>query len=159
VGVNHYAQDARYAFREIEDDPLFEMRSQLTISGTFAAPKDRAGDRLEITVYGEDSPHSDIHWRLKDVRAVDKHDIPITRTYRGRTFDVYRAPKGMATLSKLRGERKWTMALFVSPSLLSDLLVLLGLRKPLFLGIHEQKINRDRWVQSVTLQTTDPTDE
>jgi len=72
---------------------------------------------------------------------------------------VFKDPNGFALLEKIRGEATWTTWLNLAPRLVTDMLVLLGQQRPIYLAIQERKIKRTRWVQSITLQTTDPAEE
>jgi hypothetical protein len=71
---------------------------------------------------------------------------------------VYRKPPGLGVLEK-RGERAWTGRVNVEARLVSDMLVLLMSGRPLFLAIDERKDGRTRWIDGITLQTTDPAEE
>lgn len=84
------------------------------------------------------------------MQARDKYNAPQYRTYRGKQVPVYVPPKGMGMIDKVRGELRWTG---------SDLLILLGQGRPLFIGIDERKHERTRWLHSVSLQMTDPAQE
>lgn len=65
----------------------------------------------------------------------------------------------MGTLEKKRGEPRWHAAIGVQPRYATDLLVLLGHDQHLYMAIHERKIERHRWVQGITVQTSDPAEE
>jgi len=41
----------------------------------------------------------------------------------------------------------------------NDALVLLGQQATLFIALHERKAERTRWIQRISLQTTDPAEE
>ena len=43
--------------------------------------------------------------------------------------------------------------------MISDMLILLGQKRRLYLSIHERKAKRARWVYGIALQTTDPAEE
>ena len=65
----------------------------------------------------------------------------------------------MGTLDKARGQSHWTGTIWAQPRFMADLLVLLGRDRPLFMAVVEKKIERHRWIQRVTIQTTDPAEE
>lgn len=157
--VNSYAHEPKYSWRDTEDEPLYHFLGRLIIVGTSTYPDERAGETYELTIYGEDSPDSWINRKLKDVQLVDEHHVPKYREYRGKRIPVYAPPKGIATLDKVHGAPRWHGAVFVSPRFITDLLILLGHTRKLFMAIHERKIERQRWIQSVSLQTTDPAEE
>ena len=54
---------------------------------------------------------------------------------------------------------QWTAWVRVLPRLASDMLVLLTSGKELYLALTETTDERTRWVQRLSLQTTDPTEE
>lgn len=159
AAINHYAHDAKYAWRDTQDEPLYEFETHIEITAVCSYPEERAGDSYELTIYGEVSPESDIYWKLKDIQLVDKNHVPKYRTYRGKEIPVYAPPKGMGSLEKQRGEPRWHASIWAQPRYLNDLLVLLSHNQQLYLSIHERKIERKCWIQSVTAQTSDPADE
>ena len=156
AGINHHAREPRYAYHDPADEFLYQFQTHLDIAGTVLDPQDRAGDAFGLTVHAESSPASGIFDRLKDVRLLDEHNAPRYQTYRGRDYPLYWAPSGLGMIYKARGEKRWSAALFAAPCFVSDWLVLLGDGRNLFLAIHECKIQRQRWMQDVALQTTDP---
>lgn len=90
---------------------------------------------------------------------MDKNRLPKYRAYRGKQIPVYAPPKGMGTLEKERGQPRWHGAVWAQPRYVNDLLVLLDHNQQLYLSIHERKIERKRWIQSITVQTSDPAEE
>jgi hypothetical protein len=68
-------------------------------------------------------------------------------------------PLSLATLQQVRGENAWWDWLYVTPNPLTDMLTILSVPRPWIMSVHEQKTGRDRWIQSITLQTADPPDE
>jgi hypothetical protein len=65
----------------------------------------------------------------------------------------------MATLEKQRGTTEWRGAIWAQPRHITDLLILLGYKQQLYMAIHEQKIERQRWIKSIEILTTDPAEE
>lgn len=159
AGINHHAREPRYAHHDPDEELLYQFRTHLGIAGTVLVPQDRAGDGFELTVHAESSPTSGIFDRLKDVRLLDEHNAPRYQTYRGRDYPLYWAPSGLGLIYKVRGERRWSAALFAAPSFVTDWLVLIGSARELFLAIHECTVQRRRWMRDVALQTTDPMEE
>lgn len=157
--INHHAHGPQYAFRDTQEEPLYEFQTHLEIFATCHDPEDRAGDRYQLTVYTETSPESSIYWKLRDVQAVNEHHSPQYREYRGKSIPVYVPPKGMGMLEKERGEPVWHGAIWAQPRYVNDLLVLLSHDRQLYLLIDERKIERQCWIQGVSLQTTDPAEE
>lgn len=157
VNYNVYAPQS--AWNSDDDDPLYRFTTRLTVAGISTCPEERAGDTYEVTIYGDNLGSGDIRATIKDVQERDEYGSPKYRQYRGRQIPIYRPPPGMGLLDKNRGEPCWTAWLRVSPRFMSDALALLSNGRALFLAIHESRTNRTRWVQSVSLKTTDPADE
>ncbi len=65
----------------------------------------------------------------------------------------------MGLLQTVRGEPSWSGWLWVSEETVSQMLTLLTGRSPLYLAIHERKVDRTRWINGLCLQTTDPAEE
>ncbi len=159
AGVNSDAYAPQLAWNLDDDAPVFEFTSQVTIMGVSTYPPERAGDTYDLTISSVDTGNHRIYAKLKDIHARDERRLPQYRTHRGRQIPVYVAPYGLGTLDKVRGEKRWTGWIFVAPRFVNDLLVLLTYQPQLFLGLHEFKVERSRWLRSVTLQTTDPAEE
>lgn len=160
AGINPHVYAPQYAFRLEDDDPLHRFSVQLTLKGVISYPESRAGEAYELTIYGEDAPSHAHHLKLKDVQVRDeKYNSPQYREYRGKRVPIYAAPKGIGHLQKERGERRWSAWLFTPTRFASDMLLLLGQGRPLFLGLREYKEGRDHWIRDVSVQTNDPKDE
>jgi hypothetical protein len=159
ASVNNDVYAPQYAWGSEEDDPLYKFTAQLTLIGTSAYPKERAGDMYELTIYGDDTPSRRHNAVLRDAQARDERGSLQYRTYRGRQIPVYNPPKGLGLLQKVRGEPRWTGWLFVPTRSVNDMVVLLSHGRDLFVAIHERKDGRSRWVQGMTLQTRDPAEE
>lgn len=157
--INIEAKDPKYAIDLDDRDPVYKYITRLTIVGTATYPEDRAGQRFEITVYGDESPSRHVFPTLKDLQQRGEYGQPLYREYRGRSLPVLRKPRGLGTLQKIRGEPVWTAWLNVAARLVSDMLVLLGTKRDMYLTIEERKIGRTRWVDGISLQTTDPAEE
>lgn len=159
AALNHNARNAEYAFRDTENEPLYHFLAHLEIAATCTYLDERAGDTFDLTIYGEDHPDSDVFWKLKDVQVIGEYHAPQYREYRGERVPVYDPPKGMGTLDRERGRSHWRGAIWAQPRFLSDALTLLGQCRLLFMEIVERKIERRRWIQGITLQSTDPAEE
>ncbi|TPI51691.1 MULTISPECIES: hypothetical protein [unclassified Mesorhizobium] len=157
VNCNVYTPQS--AWGSDDDDPLYRFATRLTVAGISIYPEERAGDIYEVTVYGDNLGSGDIGATLGDAQERDRYGAPRYRQYRGRQIPIYTPPPGMGLIAKIRGERCWTVWLRVSSCFTSDALALLRNGRSLFLAIHERKTNRSRWVQSVSLQTTNPAEE
>lgn len=159
TSINHYAHGPQYAFRDTEDEPLIHFLANLEIIATCVYPDERAGDTYELTIYGDDHPESQTLWKLKDVQVVDEHYSRKYREYRGNRIPVYHPPKGIGMLDKSRGEPHWHGTIWAQPRYITDLLIVLGHSKRLYLGVRARMIERHRWIQSVSVQTTNPADD
>lgn len=157
--VNHDAYQPQYAMNLDDNDPLYDFRNEVTITGTATWPEDRAGQAFELTLYGDDAPSSRTDLRLRDIHARNKHGSLQYRTYRGREVPVFAPPRGMGILDKVRGEPRWRGAIFVARRLVTDALILLRQKRPLYIALDERRIERTRWIRRFHLQTTDPAEE
>ncbi len=159
AGINPAAYGPQYAWRLDDRDPLFEFTQHVTITSKSTYPEKRAGDTYEFTIYSNDAPSADVSATLRDAQARDENRTPQYREYRGRHIPIYDPPKGFALLEKVRGEPRWTSWLPVSGRFASDLVALLGQKRPLFMTVHEMKSGKGRWVRGLTFQTIDPNEE
>ncbi len=157
--INHNVFAPQFAWNLEDDDPLFEFVTQLVISGTITYPEERSGASFEITFLASNTGSKDFQSTLKDVQARDEHGVPEYRIYRGRQIPIYKPPKGMGLVDKIRGEASWVAHLRVSPSFVSNALALLTTGRRLFLAVNERKSDQTRWIQSANLQTTNPAEE
>lgn len=157
--INIYAKDPKYAIELDERDPVYKYVTRLKIVGTATYPEDRAGQRIQLDVYGDEAPSRHVFPTLKDLHERGEYGQPLYRKYRGVDLPVFRTPPGLGLLDKVRGEPLWTAWINVAARLVSDMLVLLGTKRDLYLAIDERKIGRTRWVDGVSLQTTDPAED
>lgn len=149
----------QYAWDLDDDAPLYRTTTLLTFAGVATYPEGRAGEAYELTIYGSHSDSRRIKATVKDVQARGEGGSLKFRSFRGRQIPIYNPPSGMGLIEKIRGEPRWTAWLHVSPPFTSDALALVASRRSLFLGIHERRSKRARWIQGVSLQTTDPAEE
>lgn len=159
AGVHHYVYQPHYAWRDIDDDPLFEFSTHIEITGASIYPEDRAGDSYEITIHSETAESARINAKVKEVQARDEYGAPQYRQYRGKSVPVYNPPEGVGHLNKIHGEKKFTGWVFAPPRFLSDYLMLLGQGRELYLSLHERRLQRHRWLHHLSLQTSDPAEE
>lgn len=157
--INHYAYEPQYAFRLLEDEPVYQFSNRLVASGTIVSEGKSAGDRCVVTLYGDPSPAFNLDARLEDIAELDAHGSPRYRTFRGKEVPVYRPPKGLGVIEKVRGEPLWQTSLFVKPVFVDRWLALLGSSRDLFISLHECKLGRKRWVRGVELGTANPEEE
>ncbi len=91
VNLNVYSPE--YALIWDEEDPVYKLTTDVTITGLCTYPDDRAGDIYELTAYGNDAPSRELNVTLKDVQARDAHGSPRYRKCRGREIPVYDPPQ------------------------------------------------------------------
>jgi hypothetical protein len=157
AGINHVVFGPQYAWRLDDRDPLYLFTTRLVISGTATYPAERAGDRYDLTIHGDDAPSQDVHLTLKDAqKRHKKYGHPQYREYKGRQLPIYEPPSGFGLIEKIRGEKRWTAWIHAPTRFTNELLTLLGHKRQLFLSLRERKKDRARWVQGISLQTTDP---
>jgi hypothetical protein len=159
ASINHKIYYPQHAFNLDELDPVYRFITHLVITGTATYPEDRAGDVYEVTVYGDDAPSGYLQATLEDFQVRDEHRTPQYRTYRGRQVPIYKAPHGLGLLQKERGEARWTAWINVLPRLVSDMLMLLGTGKALYISLQERKHERLRWFEAFRCKPPIPPSE
>lgn len=141
------------------DDLAYEFSTTLHITGVCQAPIKRKGEKFSISVTGRELHAGEHSLTLKDFQARDEHWLPKYKMYRGEQIPVYDPPRGFGLLSRERGTGIWRAWFWMTPYLVSDMLLLLSQARPLFVQIHEYKSGRDRWIKSLSLQTMPPEEE
>ena len=94
--VNHHAIAPHLAFRDPEDEPLYQFLTT-KVFGAVVTPADREGDLFELTVYSEDAPSSRTFASLNSCHMRDKAATCWYRRYRGREYPVYWLPNGIGS--------------------------------------------------------------
>jgi len=84
---------------------------------------------------------------------------PLTGSIEGGQFPVYHPPAGLATIERRHNDRVWQGCLFVDARFTTDMLILLGQTKQVYLSVHELKAERRRWIRSISLESTNPAEE
>ncbi len=156
AAVNHVVYAPQYAFHLDLDDPLYTFTSQLVVSGIAAYPKNRTGDRFELTFYGDDKTSRNLSAKLASVQKRDDYGSPEYRAYRGDELPVFDPPNGIGYMEKVRGENEWHATLFVSMGFVSDAFAVLSNDRPKYIELHERQLGRNRSVRGVSIQTIDP---
>lgn len=142
---------------DVSNEPVYRPDSSVEVVGTCLAPADRAGHQFELRIVEDISLKHSL--RLKDIQEEDEHDAPRYREHRGRRIAIYKDPLGMALIDRRRGESVWHSWVFVESALVTKWLLLLTTSSKLYVGARERKVERSRWLQSLSLQTRDPRDE
>ncbi len=153
ASINHKVRDKRYQNDELR---VYQFDSYLEISGICTYPDDRAGDRYLITIYGDQSDEGDLDKKLQGYHVRDKNGDPKYRKSRGHYLPVYEVPKGVGFIQKERGVNSWNGSIWVPNETVAMMFALLNSIGALFVELHERRIARNRWINSLTLQTTDP---
>lgn len=157
AGVNHKARDyRRYGGENLR---VYRFDSQLELGGACTWPAETAGDQYSITVYGRPQGDEELDSTLKDHALKAADGTPRFRTRKGHQEPVYRLPEGIGLLQKRRGAPLWNGWVWVHEQTVSQMLTLASWWQPLFIQIHEHKVGRHRWINGLTLQTTDPAEE
>lgn len=156
TSLNHAVHNPQLTWLCCEEDPLIDSNTYIDIRGVCVAPNKRAGDLYRITLFGDRSPSRAPSATLRDVQAEDEYGAPQYRNYRGQKIPIFKPPKGLTVLEKIRGKSEWSAWLRVAPHWVTDVLVLSGQGRRLYAEIHEMKVDRKRWIQSIRVQTMDP---
>jgi hypothetical protein len=107
AGVNIDARHPKYALSFNEEDPVYTYVTRLTFTGVVISPPDRAGDRYQIAVSGDEAPSRRVSPTLKQLQERDEFGSQKYRDYRGGSIPVYRKIPGLGLVDKARGEPMW----------------------------------------------------
>ena len=154
--VNHEIRDKRYRWK---NPKVYESYTKVEIQGFFTGPEDRIGLHYELSIYGHDPDPGDSAKRLSDYQVRDDNGALRFHKVRGTELPVYDIPDGIGWHERRRGTQIWIGAVWVPPRTITDMLTLLPNVCPVFLSIHEHKVNRKRSIVSVSLQNSDPLNE
>jgi hypothetical protein len=139
-------------------DPLYTYRTVLQIWGEVIDPDERAGEFFDFLIVGD--PHAaDPRIQLADVQAQGRYGAPKTRSYRGAELPVYEPPAGITVMFPGGGRNHHQTYLPVPPQLASDMLTALASGAAPYMAIHEHKVGRKRWIDTLSLQNTHPAEE
>jgi len=156
ASINYEVRDKRYYSR---DAKVYQFSSHVEIEGICTWPEEREGDEYTMTIYGHETHSGNFELTLSDCHVMDEHWSPKYKRVRGKDMPVYDVPNGLGTLDKVRGVAAWTGCIWVPQDTITNMLSLLPVVNPLYIFIHENKIERHRWIVGFTLQTTDPAEE
>lgn len=142
-----------------DDEPVFPSGIRFELSGTCISPRERAKEKYEITIYGEQVERTEL--KVKDIRLRDKRDLPIYRRRGDRQIPVYNPPTGFATLQRNAALSTWQACLWITFSSATNMLVLLAKLggRQIYVSVDERRHDRKRWIRSFSLQTRNPMDE
>lgn len=148
LGSTRYVKD--------DDEHAIVSNTVLELKGLCTDPEDRAGERYEITLLGGSSDTGILGQKIKDLHRKSKDGFHEYRQYRGRNYPVYEDPPELGLVEKVRGESRWIAWASVHQQMITDALILLSGNRPIYASINEKKFERKRWVQSISVQSTDP---
>lgn len=151
--INHEVRIPRY-YRE--DARVYNYSTQLQLTGTSIFPDEHINESYFIVVHGSEDVSTKFDTVLSDYHVPDESQSPVYRKVRGELKPVYDPPSGIGLLERERGTKDWSGWCWLPASIVSDMVVLLNQRKPLYISIHEMKQGRARWIVGLTLQTIDP---
>lgn len=158
AGINHHLYGSSH-YGIDENEPVHVFGTSLTLRGVCIDPTSRSNAPFEITLLAESSEHPDRRLKVKNLRERDKDGFPLYRTYRGISHPVYAEPPSLSFVNKVHGEQRWSLWMAATPQMVSDSLLLLSGEKLVYITVNEKKIGRERHVQSLSIQTTDPAEE
>ncbi len=156
AGVNAFASDRRF---QHDDFPVYSFTSHLEISGFCGYSENRVGHEFVITIYGDRGEARDLSDTLQKYHQKNSKGELQYKKYKDGHWPVYDPPKGIGLLDKERGKNRWHGHVWVLNETVTQMLAMLNSNQPLFMFVHEHKIERARWIRNVSLQTTDPAHE
>ena len=156
AAINH---DVRVPKYYSDDAKIYEFGTYLEIEGISIYPEEKEGCTYEFTVYGYEPRPGTFDRTLGDYHVREEDGGRKYRKVRGENIPVYDPPKGIGPLQRHRGTQDWIGWAWVPSQIVSDMLAVLPLVQPLYLELHECKIDRRTWIVGLTLQNTDPAEE
>ncbi|GAA5526180.1 hypothetical protein Maes01_02775 [Microbulbifer aestuariivivens] len=154
--INYEIHDRRYAHPECR---VFRYETDLDLRGTISYPEDRAGDEINISIWGHNPQDGHFSATLDEFHVRDAAGLPKYRKRGDRSDPVYESPESVGFIERRRGTRIWSGAAYMPPAIVSDILTLLVGDGQAFLMINELKIGRRRAIRSITLQNRHPENE
>lgn len=118
------------------DTKIVEHHTALDIECLNIDPDEPLSDSYSFTIYGNSDTQPRLEETLADYHVEDKEGFKKYRKRRGVEMPVYDIPSGLAVLSKMRGERRWSTALWLTRDVVSDMLVLLNGEKQVYTAAH-----------------------
>lgn len=140
-------------------EPVYVFGTTIDLNGRCISPADRAGDRYDIRLYGESGSSPKLEAKVADLRKRNKEGEIQYRKRASGMHPIYEDPPPLAYLEKVRGEPRWNAWVWVAAQLVSDCLQVLQLNKQSYVHINERKIDRQRQIRSLSIQTVDPQDD
>lgn len=151
AGINYEATDHRDRH---EKTHVYRFGSTIRFQGSCIYPTE--GDSYDITVHSAEPGSKLIDAQLHDFHLRDEGGAPRYSRQRGIEVPLYQIPAGLGLLEKVRGKARWHGWIWVPEEIASQTLTLAASGKQLFVEILECKVGRKRWINHLTVQTTDP---
>jgi len=155
ASINYEVRDKRHYYR---DAKVYSFDSSVELEGVCNYPEEREGEKFLFSVHGREIHEGGFDVTLSGCHVLDDGARKYRRV-RGEDVPVYEVPKGIGPIQRVRGIGGWSGWCWISPRAVSDMLALLPNVSPLYISLHERKIGRNRWINGLTLQTTDPAEE
>lgn len=153
LGINH-----RLRMNPLWSDlntRVMEARSELEVRGKCFYPEERKGEKFVFTLIATPCPPGFAD-TVEDIQQRDAHGAPRYRTYRGYPVPVFECPKGVARLRRERRADAWSAWMQVPEGYISDCLSALSTRAARYIYIHEHIVEKERWINSFSIQSSDP---
>jgi hypothetical protein len=155
VCVNPEARDNRYSAPETK---IYEQNSTIDIQCSNIDPDEPLKDTYHFSLLGFPASHMNPDLALANYHVEDNRGFKKYRKLNDREVPVYDIPKGMNVIDKKRGERHWSSALWLTPAIVSDIIVLLLSGKDIYVACHVRCEDRVAWLNGFNLQTENPLD-
>ncbi len=156
ASINYKVRDAR---NYESNAKVYGFTSSLELKGIYIYSDDRDNEEIQLTVHGTDEGPLDFDTTLADCQASDDKGNYKFRKMKGQEIPVYDVPKGIGHLERQRGTKIWSGFVWVNHQIITNMLTLLPTVSPLYLTIHERKVERNRYIVGLTLQTNHPDEE
>ena len=150
IGINPEARNTRYSSA---DTKIYQQYSTIELSCRNIDPDEPLTDIYQFSIYGDQINPG---LTLADCHVCNEDGFKKYRKSRGVDKPVYDVPKGIGCLLKSRGVRQWSSALWLTPDIVSDMIVLLLSDLDIYVACHIRHENRVAWLFGFDLQTANP---
>lgn len=155
ISLNHEVINAKLLSPETT---IYQQYSSIELHCRNIDPDYLTTDTYQFSLYGHPLEHSTPELTLANFHVKDDKGVETYRRVKGRDVPIYNVPKGINTLTKRRGSRHWSSALWLKPQIVSDMVTLLSSDKDLYVACHLTKIERVQWLIGFDMQTENPLD-
>jgi len=88
------------------DAKVYDFVSHLVLEGIFIYSEDRAEEKIQLTIYGSNSDHSDFELTLADCQVRDGNGSLKYRKVRGKEVPVYDVFLRVSDILNVKGEQE-----------------------------------------------------